>query len=162
MPLSLAAKQAMRAQSTNKVVVPLLTIHHPDLQNSALYLTANTEEVLSNGNLFIPFPYRFVLPLDSSKEDIAIGLELQVSGSEVNEQDNLIRIVREIEDAPTSDIQLALHDTPDSIENEWLDLTWRDARYTEGIISCELSYEDTLNEPYPGYRFDTRHFPGLF
>lgn len=162
MPLSLAAKQAMRAHSTPKVLVPLLTVHHPDLQNTALYLASNTEDVLSNGDLFISFPFRFILPLDNSKDDVEVKLELHASGSETNEEDNLVRIVRTIEEPPTSDLQLALADTPDTIEYEFLGLTWHDVNYADGIITCGLSYEDTLNEPFPGDRFDVRFFPGLF
>jgi hypothetical protein len=156
-PLSLRALIAIYAQQTNDVIVPLLTIEHPELEpEDTLYFALNTENVISRGIPFLAFPFDIIVPDDS--DDAPPQAILTVSNLDRQMTDFLEMSIT----PPTITIEIILIDTPDIIERSWSGLTLRVVKYNRENISGALTYEKMDSEGFPKGIFSPTHFPGMF
>jgi len=153
--LSLTFREAINAQQTDEVFLVLLTIDHDDL-GSPFYVVNNNEDIESNGNTFVAYPFDISLP-DDSDDSIAVG---KVTIDNVHR--DIVVAIRGINTAPDLTIQVVLASDPDTIEAEFSGFKFTDIVYDELVISGNISIEDFMHEPFPGDSFVPRYFPGLF
>lgn len=153
--VSLPALQGMLAQHTDAVFLELLTITHADL-SSPIRIVNNTEEIVSDGNTFSPFPFQVTLPSDV--EDAEPVARVTVS----NVDQTVITALRSVSSAPTFTLAVVLAESPSTYEYGPIDLELRDYQVTKQSIQMNLSLTNLAQEPYPSLSFDPVRFPGLF
>lgn len=143
------------SQETDKVYLVILKIDHANL-SSPIYVVNNTENVTSNGDEYIAFPFKIEMPGDTSEEVVKVRLSIS------NVDRSIVQAVRTCTSRPSVDLSVVLYDSPNTIEAGPFSFSLVGASWDELVVSGELSYEDILNEPYPGDRFSPAEYPGLF
>ena len=154
--LSLAMLVAIYAQQTSDVIIPLLTIEHPDMEEEALYFALNTENVTSRGNLYLAFPFDISVPDDTA--DSPPQAVLSVS----NVDRRMAAFLEQSVVPPTITIEIIRAVDPDVVEVGWAGMTLRNVKYNRQDISGSLTYERMQNEGYPKGIFSPTYFPGMF
>ena len=153
--LSTAARQAIFAPETSKVFLMLLTINHSDMAGPVRVVN-NYENITSNGNLFTAYPFLFRLP--SEDEDTLAQVELQIT----NIDRLLVDSVRSISSPFTVTLDIALSDTPDTIEAGPFAMNMREVKYDAMKLTGTCNFQDILNEAYPAGSYTPADYPGLF
>ena len=153
--LSTTAKQAIFAQETSEVFLMLLTINHSDL-GSPIYVVSNTEDVLSNGNTFLGYPFYFELPGEDAESLSQVNLTI------TNVDKLLVAGVRSIATPLDVKLQVVLASDPTVIEAGDFDMKMRDVRYDAFTLTGRCNFNDLLNEPYPAGTYTPADYPGLF
>jgi hypothetical protein len=148
-------KTAIYTQDTSELFLFLLEIDHADL-DTPLRFVNNTEDVTSDSNVYTAFPFMINLPAD--KEDQLPRVTLAID----NIDQTIVQTLRELSSPATVSVSLILHRDPDTIEAGPFEFTMKNATYTAEVVTCELAYEDILNEAFPGDSFTPNHFTGLF
>lgn len=143
------------AQETTDVWLVLLTINHSTL-SEPIRVVNNTENITSNSELFVGFPFEITLP--DNREGAAPSAQLAI--------DNVSReiglAIRTMTSAASVTIQVVRAAAPDTIEIEWPYFTLRNVKMNANSVSGDLVFEDFVSEPYPAGRFVPSYFPGLF
>lgn len=145
-------------QSTDEVVVVLLTITHPNLEPPAR-ICSDTVDLVSRGETFLGgVPFEVNLPDDDAETMGSVRLMLSVIDQE------LVATIRSIppNQPPKVTMELCLAETPDIIENGPYDFTLRGVEGDIATIEGDLSFEDMLHEPFPGDNFIPSTHPALF
>lgn len=155
MTISDAMKAAVFSQETEEVFLVLLTLNHIEL-DEPIRLVNNTEQIVSNGNTFIPFPFRLTLPIDDSTSLPRASLEVD------NVDRQIVEAIRTITSAPTVTLEIVRAAAPDVIEISWDDFRLQDVSYNSLTITGTLSMENFIGEPYPSDQFVPSTFPGIF
>lgn len=155
MTLSTEMKAALFQQETDEVFLTLLTLSHEDLA-ATIYLVDNTENITSNGIVFTAFPFRFTLPMNDPKQPPRATIEID------NIDRQIVTAIRMIQEPPTVSLEIIRAVAPDVIEVSLTDFVMTDVRYNALTVSGTLSYENFLQEPYPGDDFVPSTFPGIF
>jgi hypothetical protein len=153
--LSTTAKQAIFAQETSEVFLMLLTINHADLA-SPIYVANNTEDVVSNGNTFIGYPFTFEIPGEDAETLSQVNLVI------TNVDKLLVAGVRSIFTPLDVKLQVVLASDPDTIEAGDFDMKMRDVNYDALLLTGRCNFNDLLNEPYPAGNYTPADYPGLF
>lgn len=154
-PLSPAAMRSIMAQYSDEVWAILLTIEHPNLAEP-IRVTSNSENIVSNGETYIAFPFGAALP--SERDDQMARVQLIID----NVDRRVVEAVRTITSAPTVTMSVVLASDPDTIEAGPWEMTMRDIRYDALTVQGELSFENILNAPCPEGIFSPADFPGLY
>ena len=153
--LSLAALQAMLAQSTDVVLVSLLEVNHASL-SSPIRLVNNTEDIVSGGNTYTAAAFQATLPPDADKRNPTA----QIVVSNVDQA--MITALRTVTSAPTFTLSVVNAATPDTAEYGPLEMDLRDYEVSAQTIRMNLSQTDLTQEGFPYLKFDPPTFPGLF
>ncbi len=153
--ITITAKQAIYSQQTSEVFLVLLTIDHADL-GAPIRVVNNTVDIVSNGNTFIGFPFFIDMPQERDDQLARVTLTID------NVDRQIVTAVRSLTSAPSVVMEIVLASDPDTIEAGPFSFTMRDVRYDSLVVEGELSFEDVLNEPYPGDSFTPATHPGLF
>jgi len=153
--ITVTAKQAIYSQETSEVFLVLLTIDHADLA-APIRVVNNTKNIVSNGNTFIGFPFFADMPQE--RDDRLARVTLTID----NVDRQIVTAVRSITSPPSATMEVVLASDPDTVEAGPFSFTLRDVRYDSLVVEGELSFEDVLNEPYPGDSFTPATHPGLF
>ena len=164
--VSLNFRTAAYAQETGEVLIALLTIDHPSLEEPIRISTDPTERLSegeqivygtkSNTKEFIFFPVRLKLPDDTDEGPRNMQIELD------NIHRQYIQTIREIVGPPTMQVDIVLSSDPDTIETSWPEFLMRNIKYNAFIISATLDMETLEREPFPAGSFDPSRFRGLF
>lgn len=148
-------REALQAQETDEVISFLLTLSHPSFA-APIRVTDNGEDLTSNGEVYISFPFQVTTPGDS---EAATSVRLSIDGTDR-------RIVTEIRGTNYEPIQVdlcvVLAATPDLIEIGPYSFKLRNISYTAATVEGDLEFEDINNEPYPTDSFTPSRFPGCF
>jgi len=152
--LSTSALAAINAQETGEVFVLLLSIDVPG--GSSIWLTDNSEDVVSRGRTFIGYPFSLELPSDEQGNISEARLSID------NVSRSLIDEIRGLTDALRLTIEIVMASTPDTVEYSANDYLLRDVTYDALTISGTLSQDNFLAEPYPAGIMSAAMFPGLF
>jgi hypothetical protein len=153
--LSTTAKQAIFAQETGEVFLMLLTINHSDL-GSPIYVVNNTEDVVSNGNTFLGYPFYFELPGEDAESLSQVNLTI------TNVDKLLVAGVCSIATPLDVKLQVVLASDPNVIEAGDFDMKMRDVNYDAFTLTGRCNFNDLLNEPYPAGTYTPADYPGLF
>lgn len=152
---SAAARRRINATSGEAPLI-LLEITHPDL-SAPIRVVQDTENIVSNGELFVAFDFRIDLPDDMEKQTPRASLGMDNVGRELTQW---LEASDGGEGAQVRVMQV-MRDDPDVIEWEaTLDLSnvEMDLQAVNGL----LGFEDLLNRPGVLLRYDPRTAPGLF
>jgi hypothetical protein len=170
MPRSLtsAALAAIYAQETGDWPIQLLTITHPALI-SPLYLSDNPMtrtsdangqpyyKTTSNGIDYLFLPFELSLPDDDSEKIQTAKLTLD------NIDLSIVQAVREMGTTPAQvTIALVMQSAPDTTVMSIGPLAMRDVTYDATAVTATLSFEQILNEPFPGDLVSPSTLPGVF
>lgn len=150
-----ALKAAVAGQETGEVFLFLLEIDHDNLV-TPIRVCNNMEDITSNGELFVAYPFELALPSDSNDESPKTRLSID------NIDRSLMATIRSITSAPTVRIMAVLASTPDTLEVDLPGFSLVNISADAMAISGDLSIEDFTTEPFPGDRFLPSSTPGLF
>lgn len=153
--LSNNAKIAITANNTSEVFLPLLKIEHDDLTEDLLFVR-NTEQVVSNGDTYLPCSFDLNLPAEKDGQINNASLTID------NVDRAIVTAVRSISSPPLITLSIVLASDPDTLEAGPLEFTLRNVSFNVKTVSGELVYEDRLFLNIPGNKFDPFLFPGLF
>jgi hypothetical protein len=153
--LSSLAKQSSFASETGEVWILLLTIAHPSLAQS-IRVANNLQDVTSNGQNFVAFPFTITLPQD--REDQPPRMKLTID----NVDRSIVTAVRTLTSPPTIALQVVLASQPNTIEATFPGFTLRDTKYDALVVEGNLNLEDIANEIYPKDSFIPTLAPALF
>lgn len=146
----------MFAQQSDDPFLTLITLNHPDW-SVPTYLVNNSEDVISNGLTFNPFPFKIVLPTDDGETARKIALELD------NVSLDLITELRSVIDNSIEvKIEFILASNPDEVEFSFDELKISNINYNQERIIAELYLDDFLNTEIPSEKYVPTLYPGMF
>lgn len=151
------AKRELNSIEAGEGTVPLLTIEHPDLI-SPLRVCAWSEDIVSNGNTFQSLPFRVTPPDDISQGMPRARIEIDNVGQDLMEW-------LELSNGGTGAVvtlQEVLPSTPNTIEDEYADLTLRELRASPSLVTGNLTFDDLLGRPGVAIRHTPDRTPGIF
>jgi hypothetical protein len=149
------ARAAMLALSTPEAFIALVTITHAPTAE-VFRVCMNTEAIVSRGNTFAPYAFRFQLPAESGEEVGQVGFEID------NTDLMLVDMLRRITQPAEFLIEIVLASDPDQVELRVADLIMREATWNATTISGKLMLDDVLNQKFPKDVFDPIQYAGLF
>lgn len=150
-----AAVQAMLAQSTPEAFLALVTIAHPPT-GDVFRVVMNTEAVVSRGNSFAPYAFKFSLPAESGEEVGQVAFEID------NTDLLLVDMLRRITSPAEFLIEIVLASAPDVVELAVADLVLREVSWDAVTIRGNLMLDDVLNQRFPKDVYDPIQYAGLY
>lgn len=150
-----ALRQSAFADATGDVWLVLLTISHPDLADD-IRVVNNTEQITSNGQVFLSFPFEINLP--DEKDDAPSRAKLTID----NVSREIGQTIREITTPPQITIEVIRAEDPEFIEVSWPNFWLRNVSFNANQVRGDLVLEDFTDEPYPAGTFVPSAFGGLF
>jgi len=151
--LTSAAFQAILAQETPEAFALLLTITVPGA--SPIYM-ADAEDIVSNGNSFLAYPFSLQLPTDENGQVTEARLTID------NVARTLIDEIRTLSQPLSLLMEVVMISDPDNILIAYPDFELTNVTYDQLTISGALTLENFLQEPYPKDVLSASNFPGLF
>jgi len=152
--LSTTAVASQNAENTDQVWLTAVTIAHDSLAEP-IRVVDNTENIISNGNIFVAWDFTLQLPGEDPDNPVSASISIG------NIDPEIIKSLRAISSPPTVTIQILLGDSPDVIEIEFSGLILRNATYDANQITGELRFEELLTEPI-ATTLTPAMFPGMF
>lgn len=140
--LSPLAIQSALAQETDEAWLFLLEVKHPDLATPYRWVN-NTENIVSKGETFEPFPFSLSLSMDEESHLPEVALSID------NVERALVAVSRSSVIAPEFTIRLILASQPDIYEVEIFGLTLLEVSYDAYSFTGTLYADDLLNTRYP-------------
>ncbi|MFH1158915.1 MAG: DUF1833 family protein [Pseudomonadota bacterium] len=153
--VSAELKQAVYAQETTEAFIVLVTLSHPDLA-TPIRVNSSGQEVISNGDLFVAFPFEVILPDDVDDRPPRARLSID------NVSREIVLAIRTISSAPFVTIQIVMASSPSTIEAAFPDFRLANITYDQLTVEGDLTLEEFIGEPYPARVFSPADFPGLF
>lgn len=132
----------------------LLELNHDELIEPLL-LVNNKEDVISNGETYLAFPFELQMPNDT--DDSAPQAKLRICNVS-REIGQAIRLMRTPADVSLKVVRM---DTPDTVELEFIGMKLRNVTFDAFTVEGTLVFENLINEPYPWMTFSPAWFPGL-
>ena len=153
--LSSTAIASMFAQETDEVYIMLLTISHERL-STPLRVCSDSADITSRGNLFVAYPFEFLLPSDEEGSPPVSSIAID------NVDRDIVDSLRQIDSPASFLIEIIRFDEPNTVEISWDDFQLRKVNGDLFQVTGELSIEDIILEPYPYEAFTPAKFRGLF
>jgi hypothetical protein len=153
--LSNALKAQLFANESYDPFLQLITLSH-DSFTSPIYLVDNSEEIVSNGNTFLPFPMQIILPQDDSDSDKQVKISFD------NVSRFLIEELRSISTPINLKLEMVLASNPDIIEVKLEELQLRNIQVTLKSVEGTLVLDDFLRTELSSEKYGPSNFPGLF
>lgn len=154
-PLSTTALQSIARRETDEVWLMLVKIDEETLP-SPYYFVNNTEQITSNGQVYLPFPFTMDMPEDTSDRMPEVTLTIDA----VDQQ--IVDTIRRAVGIPTVEMSVIIASEPDTVIVGPMSFSLTNATYDENHISGTLAYENYLNEPWPSGIMSPNGFAGLF
>lgn len=146
---------AAMAQQTDEVLVVLLKLDQ-DSWSVPVYVCNNSENVTSSGQVYLSFPFDISLPDQKEGKEPSSSVSISL----IDQQ--LIVLLRSIQEPPTVTLSVVLASTPNVIEYGPIDLIATDVRITKDTATMSLRFDPFGAEPFPWLRFTPEYFPGMF
>ncbi len=153
--LTLAAVRSLMAERTDVVWLVFLTISHAELTPS-IRVVNNTEDIESNGETFIGFP--FLLDMPAERENQLPRVQLTIG----NVDKSIVDGLRALSSSPTIKVEIITSEDFDKVEVGPYTYTFAKMDFDKLLVTGDLKFEELLEEPYPGTRFIPNNFQGLF
>lgn len=132
----------------------LLEIDHEDLA-APILIVNNKENIMSNGDEYIGFPFEIILP--DSKDDAPPTSKLRIN----NVSREIGQTIRTISSPPDITIKIIRQETPDVIEAEFSGMSLSHVSYDALSVEGDLEFEDLTREPFPAFSFNPSNFRGI-
>lgn len=143
------------AQESSDPFLVLLTLSHPNF-TTPIRLVNNTEEIISRGDVFTPFPFRIRLPADDGEQSRQVRLEID------NVSLELIDEIRSVTTAISVKLEMILASIPDTVQMSLEELQLQNVNYDKYRIEALLVLDNFLNVELTSERYNPSNFPGLF
>lgn len=170
--VSLNARTAFDAATTDEVEIALIMIEHPALDAPVRLSTDPTERISTDPLMYgtrtawmdsdpANEPFLFVLAsaeLPSDLEDAPAAASIIVD----NVDSDIAELMRSFTDRPTVHIAVVMASSPDLVEVEFRGMVMTGASGTANEISIEVSRAPIEEESVPMDRFTKDRFPGMF
>lgn len=153
--LSNALKAQLYANESTDPFLQLVTLNHESF-STPIYLVDNSEEIVSNGNTFLPFPMKIILPQDDSEVDKQVRISFD------NVSRFLVDELRSITTPIDVKIEMVLASNPDIVEVKLEELQLRNISMTLQQIEGTLVLDDFLRTELTSEKYTPTNFPGLF
>lgn len=154
--LSQAALQALLAQDTAEVFIPILKITHPDL-TAPILLAYNTETVHRADGDYLPYPFQINIPESSDNEAPTVNLTVDNTDLSVNDA------IRSLVGMPTVEFSVVLASSPDTVEIGPYEMSLQNAQANAQTITGTLGFEqDMFSQSVPAQTYIPTNSPGLF
>ncbi len=153
--ITLTAKQAIFSQESSEVFLILLTIDHVDLADP-IRVVRNTKNIDSRGDTYVGLPFDVDMP--EERDDRLGHVTLTID----NVDRKIVTAIRSLTSAPSVTMEIILASDLNTLEAGPFPFTLRDTEWDSLTVTGVLSFEDVLNEPYPGDSFTPATHPGLF
>ena len=153
MTITDALKQEAWSQQSNLPLI-LLEIDHDDLA-VPIRVVNNKENITSNGDEYVGFPFEVFMP--SSSEDAPPRAKLRID----NVTREIAQTIRTITSPPTVTIKVIRQTTPDTIEAEFTGMKLTQVPFDALSVEGTLEFEDLSREPFPAYTFNPANYPGI-
>lgn len=153
--LSTAGLKSALEFETDEVWLPLIKIEHESLDET-IRVVANTEDIVSNGETYIAYPFELTLPDET--QDTVGQCKLRID----NVDRRIVEAVRTCTGVPKMTISIILADSPDTVEFGPLDMNLTVVEYDSLVVDATITYDDILNQAFPTDKFIPSKFPGLF
>ena len=154
--VSATALQAMLAQDTPEVFIPLLRIEHPDL-DAPILLAYNTEPVVRSDGTYLPYPFQINLPKQSEDEIPTVSLTVDNTDLTVNDK------IRSLVGQPSVTFSVVLASSPEVEEAGPFAMSLQNAQADMNTISGTLGQEmDIFSQQVPAQQYLPTNSPGLF
>jgi hypothetical protein len=154
--VSPTALQAMLAQETPEVFIPLLLIEHPALA-APIRLAYNTEAVVRTDGTYLPYPFKINLPKQSDDEIPTVSLTVDNTDLVVNNQ------IRSLTGQPSVTFMVVLASSPNTVEAGPFAMQLQNAQADANQITGTLGQEsDIFAQQVPGQQYLPTNSPGLF
>lgn len=153
MPISDNLKQDAWKNESDLPFV-LITISHSSL-SEPIRVVNNKENITSNGNEYIGFPFEIQLP--DSKEDSQPSAKLTIN----NVSREIGIAIRSISTPPSVTITIVRQQTPDVIEAQFFGMRLNNVKYDVLAVTGDLQFEDLTREEFPSLKFSPSIFRGI-
>lgn len=150
-------KKTLNAIEGDERPLFLLQIDHDDL-TQPIRVVNDTEDVVSNGNTYLAFPYTINLPSQEEESPPTVTLEIDNVGRDLMtwlESSNG-------GEGATATISMVLRSNPDVVEIGPLTLDLVNVKATPFKVQGNLGYEDLLNRPGNPIEYRPHNYPGIF
>lgn len=165
--ISLNARHATNASSTDEIPVMLAKITHPSL-SEPIYLSTDPTELISRdplqyGTRHLGIVHGFVL-MSAILPDDQKGTPPQSTLIFENVERDMANVVRSITPGTyaTIDLTVVFAASPDVVEARFNRLRCVRASYDAAQVSLDVSREPFTSEPMPEGRMTSSAFPSLF
>lgn len=170
--VSLNARRAHDAQSTDEVEVALIMIEHPSLDAPVRLSTDPTSRLSVEPLMYgtrsswmgsnpLAEPFLFVLAsaeLPSDLEDAPAAASIVVE----NVDSDIAELMRSFTDRPTVHLAVVMASSPDLVEVAFHGMVMTGSSGSANEISIEVSRAPIEEESVPMDRFTKDRFPGMF
>ncbi|QEW21229.1 hypothetical protein LA6_003437 [Marinibacterium anthonyi] len=170
--VSLNARTAFDAATTDEVEIALISIEHPALAAPVRLSTDPTERISADPLIYgtrstwldanpATEPYLFVLAsaeIPGDEEDVPAAATLVLE----NVDKDMAAVLRSFTDRPTVHMAIVVASSPDLVEVEFRGLKIVDANGDAGQNTITISRAPIEEETVPMDRFTKDRFPGLF
>lgn len=154
--VSATALQAMLAQDSAEVFIPLLRIEHPDLADPIL-LAYNTETVSRSDGDYLPYAFQINLPKQVEDETPQLSVTVDNTDMTVNDK------IRSLVGKPSVTFMVVLASQPDTVEAGPFEMSLQQATADAQTITGTLGYElDIFAQQVPAQQFLPSNSPGLY
>ena len=153
--LSSTFLSAVFAQETTQVFLCILDIIHADLDET-IRVVNNTEDIVSNGNTYIGFPFSISLPADVENQLPAMSLSID------NVDRTIVNAVRTISSPPIVSLSVILASAPNTIEMGPIEMTLRQVDYDDKVVTGTLEPYNLLIESFPKSCFTPSRYEALY
>lgn len=152
---SLTFLQAINAPETDKVFIVLIEIYD-SVSGNTVRVCNNSENITSNGNVFVAYPFDFIFPDDDDSAVPSCKITID------NVDRSIAYAIRQLTTAPDVRMMLVLADDPDTVELDFPYFKFVSFDYDRLVVEGTLSIESFTSEPFPGDIFAPSTTPGLF
>lgn len=155
MTISANFREALFAQETDDGALVLITIDHDEMVEP-IRVVLNTENIVSRGNTFQAYPFRYVRPEYSGDRPPKAKIEID------NVDQQIMEGVRTVRTPMSVLIETVSMNDPDTVEESLDGFELINVVGTVATVSGDLSLEDLVTAPYPYGRFTPGAFRGGF
>jgi hypothetical protein len=149
--------EALNAASTGEAFLVLVEFTHSTFDTQRV--VNNTEDIVSNGDTYLRFPFSIIAPPDTDEFQPRIQIAVMDA---VGEFVTDFRSVAGSRERIFATVTIIAADDPDTALAQWSDFEVVNVDYNADVLRADLVVENFLSEPYPGDTMNPAQFPGLF
>lgn len=153
MPSS-AFLDTVHRQESGNVLTVLIEIRHPSISTPQRFAN-NTEDVTSNGNVYLGYPFELNL-FQEDEQTPRAHIRIQNVDRRIGDA------VMGLTSRPTMDIAVVLTDSPDEREFDWISTELASVNGNVIAVEGEIVGIDYTSEMWPHFRATQDALPGAY
>jgi hypothetical protein len=146
--------EAMSFSASDEDFVVLATISHPSIA-PPIRVVSDTQDLVSNGETFIGFPFEFALPTDSDSPPKG-RIRIQ------NVDRRIGQVVLSLSTAVDLQLDVVLRSDPNTLQVSYKNLKLRNITGDAIALEGEIGVQDYSTIPWPRIKATRALLPGLF